>query len=51
MQNIKLGVSFINVPHLREIQYINYPRNRWVRAGCDEDIWLLILNNNSSELL
>ena len=28
MQNVKLGLSFINVPPLREIQYINYPRNR-----------------------
>ena len=28
MQNVKLGLSFINVPRLREIQYINYPRNR-----------------------
>lgn len=25
MQNVKLGLSFINVPPLREIQYTNYP--------------------------
>lgn len=47
MQNVKLGLSFINVPPLREIQYINYPRNRWITAGCYKDIWLLTLNNNS----
>ena len=38
MKNIKLGLSLTNVPHLREIQYINYPKIRGIRAGCDEDI-------------
>lgn len=38
MKNMKLELSFINVPYLREIQYINYPRNRCIRAGCEGDI-------------
>lgn len=31
MKNIKLELPFLNVPHLREIQYVNYPRNRVIR--------------------
>lgn len=47
MKNSKLELSFINMPHLREIKNINYPRNRLIGAGYDGDIRLLILNNHS----